>query len=184
MRDMTHEYTWDVQFSALFSRCVALFRSGRREPSQWFASEDLGFLASIGCRTGEFFDFVDDHCRYDDLSAECALLVAGVRRDYFLHVQKGIASDRVVAPSELPAKSAAVGGIVWLPRLMAKARAKLRGEMDSDTMFGCAGDRGFFQRYGIHPAEFLTAVWRAGDQDAEIVAWVQSRPVNEAYGPH
>jgi len=49
-----------------------------------------------------------------------------VRRDYLTVVQKGKTSDKTVDPSDLPAKTAAVEGIVWLPRLIAKARAKLR----------------------------------------------------------
>ena len=177
-------YTWDTKFVALFDRCVALYRTGSKDPAKWFSEADLAFLASFGYKPGEFFDFVDDHCRYPDMAAATALTVAAVRRDYFLHVQKGVASTRIVDRDELPAKSAAVQGIVWLPRLLAKAKAKLRGEMHYDTMFGCGGDRGFFQRYDIMPAEFLTAVWRAGDDDQQIIDWVKSRPVNEAYGPY
>ena len=34
-------------------------------------------------------------------------------------------------------------GVAWFPRLVAKARAKLAGELDEPTMHGCAGDRPF-----------------------------------------
>lgn len=172
-----NDYSWDSEFSALFDRCVVQYRAGRTDPDDWFSDEDMTFLGRSGCRRGEFFDFVEDHCRYSDLSATTALMVAAVRRDYFLHVQGGVASTRIVAPAELPAKVAEIEEIRWLPRLLAKARAKLRGEMDADTMFCCGGDREFFQRYDINPADFLTAVWRAGDNDRAIIDWVKSRPV-------
>jgi hypothetical protein len=41
-------------------------------------------------------------------------------------------------------------------------------------MFGCGGDRAFFQQHDIYPAEFLAAVWRLGNDDA-IVEWVARR---------
>jgi Domain of unknown function (DUF5069) len=166
---------WDTTFLSLFRRCEQSYRSGQTHFSTWFNSGDTDFLNSIGCGQQEFFDFVDDHCRYPDgPSEETALLVAGVRRDYLWVVQKGIPSTKTVAPSDLPAKSAAISGIPWLPRLIAKARAKLRGEMDSDTMYGCGGDRAFFAQHRVHPADLLRVVWAAGDDDQKIIDFVRS----------
>jgi hypothetical protein len=167
--------TWDTTFRQLFERCAQLHRSGENHQGSWYSSADLEFLASIGCTGQEFFDFVDDHCRYSDgPTLETSLLVASVRRDYFYVIQKGVRSTRTVAPSELPLKSAAVDGIPWLPRLIVKARAKLRGEMDPDTMFGCGGDRAFFAQHQIHPADFLRVTWAAGDDDRKIIDFVKS----------
>ncbi|TLD70649.1 hypothetical protein FEM03_10040 [Phragmitibacter flavus] len=62
----------------------------------------------------------------------------------------------------------------WLPRIIAKAEAKLRGEMDPDIMFGCGGDRAFLSEVGIHPADFLRMIWAAkGDQD-RVVKFVKT----------
>lgn len=169
------QYTWETTFRQLFDRCVKLHRGGNTNHASWFSADDQAFLASIGCKGQEFFDFVDDYCRYSDgPTPETALLVAAVRRDYLNVVQHGQTSTKIVPPSALPAKSAAVDGISWLPRLIAKARAKLRGEMDPDTMFGCGGDRAFFTEHGIHPADFLRATWAAGDDDRKIIDFVKS----------
>jgi len=101
------------------------------------------------------------------------LLIATVRREYFLVVQKG-KWEKPLPTATLPSKEAAVEGIVWLPRLIEKARRKLRGQMDKDLMYGCAGDRRFFREHDIHPADFLRVVWAAGDNDAKIIQFVKS----------
>ena len=62
---------------------------------------------------------------------------------------------------------------MWLPRIIAKAQAKLRGEMSSDIMFGCGGDRAFLRKVGIDPAQFLRVVWNAGDDLEHIVEYVK-----------
>ena len=169
-------HTWSSDFRALFDRCVALYKAGKQNYSAWFTSDDLAFLASIGCRKREFFDFIEDHCHANggEPTFESAMLIAAARRDFFLNIQKGKSSDRIIPPSELPAKSAALDGIVWLPRIIAKARAKLRGEMDPDTMYGCGGDRGFSARNHVHLADFLRVVWAAEDDDQKILDYVKA----------
>jgi hypothetical protein len=77
----------------------------------------------------------------------------------------------------LPPKPAAVDGIPWLPRLIVKARAKLKGEMDPDTMFVCGGDRAFFEQHKLHPADFLRVTWAAGDDDRKIIDYVKTGKV-------
>ena len=76
--------------------------------------------------------------------------------------------------SELPAKTAEVDGIAWLPRLIEKARIKLRGEMDPNLMYGCGGDRPFLRKYKMTLAEFLQLVWDKGDDDRGIVEAVKA----------
>ena len=63
----------------------------------------------------------------------------------------------------------------WLPRILVKAQAKLRGELPADTMFCCGGDRAFFARHDIHPAEFLQVVQKAEMEDQLVVDWVKTR---------
>ncbi|MCX6865247.1 MAG: DUF5069 domain-containing protein [Verrucomicrobia bacterium] len=66
--------------------------------------------------------------------------------------------------------------IAALPRILAKARAKLRGELDPDLMFGCGGDRRFLEKHGdIHPADFLRRVWAAGNDDGKLATWVAAQ---------
>lgn len=174
---MTKHYIWDAYFAELFDSCVQEYDEGNKDYEAWFTEEDEDFLNAIGCKPREFFDFIEDHCVSDgqDPTATTALLITAVRRDYFLTIQKSIQSATILPPSELPAKSAAVEGITWLPRIIVKARAKLRGEMDPDTMYGCGGDRAFLAKHDIHPADFLRVVWAAGDDDSKIIAYVKSR---------
>jgi hypothetical protein len=75
----------------------------------------------------------------------------------------------------MPAKKDSVKGIEWLPRIIPKAKAKLRGELPDSLMYCCGGDRRFFKANNILPAEFLSIVWRNGDHDAATVDWVAAR---------
>ena len=75
----------------------------------------------------------------------------------------------------LPPKKEAVDGIEWLPRLIVKARAKLRGEMPAELMYGCGGDRPFLQEMNVELAEFLQVVWLFGDDDRAIIDYVKAR---------
>jgi hypothetical protein len=173
---MNNSYTWATEFRDLFDDCVEKYQRGNRNLASWFGKDDLDFLASIGCKPREFFDFVEDHAAEDgdEPSKETALLVAAVRRDYFLVEQHGVPGKKTVPMSDLPPKGAELEGIRWLPRLIAKAEAKLRGELDEDTMFGCGGDRAFLNQHHLHPADFLRIVWAARGDKAKILAFVKS----------
>ena len=168
--------TWNDYFLTLFDSCCATYRSGVRDPENFFAGEDLAFLTTIGHQAREFYDFVEDFCEEGTPSASTALLVAAVRRDYFLSVQHGVTSRIIVTRDDLPSFGHELEGIAYLPRILAKARAKLRGELDPDLMFGCGGDRNFLRKHGsIPPADFLRRVWAAGDSPAKLAAWVKSQ---------
>lgn len=170
--------TWNDTFLSLFDRCAAKYRAGNRDFTSHYNEADLAFLKSIGCQTREFFDFVEDHCEEGTPSPSTALLVAAVRRDYFLVVQKGTPSSVRLTRNDIPTFGEDLAGITYLPRILAKARAKLRGELDPDLMFGCGGDRNFLSRHGnIHPADFLRHVWSAGDDSSKIAAWITAQSV-------
>ncbi len=171
-----NDQTWDTTFRELFERCAKLHQGGDTRAVNWFTEADKTFLDGIGYTSQEFFDFVDDHCRYgaEGPSLETSLLVAAVRRDFFRVVQNGQRSEKIVPPSALPPKAAAVDGMPWLPRLLVKARAKLHGEMDPDTMYGCGGDRAFFEQHKLHPADFLRVTWAAGDDDQKIIDFAKT----------
>ena len=104
-----------------------------------------------------------------------ALAIELVRRSYFLEVQQGRASGTVLDESKMPAKTDAVRGIEWLPRIIPKTKAKLRGELPASLMYCCGGDRRFFKAHDIHPAEFLSLVWRNEHHDSAIIDWVVRR---------
>ena len=168
--------TWNDYFLTLFDSCCATYQRGEREVRKFYTGEDLAFLTTIGYQPREFFDFVEDFCNDGIPTPSTALLVAAVRRDYFLTVQKGVTSDKLLTPDDLPSFGQTLDGIAYLPRILAKARAKLRGELDPDIMFGCGGDRNFLGKHGsIPPADFLRRVWAAGDNDAKLAAWVMAQ---------
>ncbi|MEP2777389.1 MAG: DUF5069 domain-containing protein [Luteolibacter sp.] len=159
----------------LFARCAAEEVAGGFDYEKGYSAKELKFLKSIGYKKREFYDFVEDHVAGDDPSPHTALLVAAVRRDYFLVEQGGQWSEAVICRDDIPSKQSELDGIVYFPRILAKARAKLRGELDPDLMFGCGGDRRFLRENGgLHPADFLRRVWAAGNDDRKVADWIKS----------
>jgi len=169
------EYSWDQTFLALFDRCVRHYQHGDADPLRWYSATDHRFLRSIGCKPREFADFVEDFVDGGEPSPGTALLVAAVRRDYFHTIQQDMPSTFEMEESTLPARDATLAGIPWLPRIIQKARNKLRGENCPDIMFCCGGDRRFLKEFDIHPADFLRLVWAAREDDQRIVNYMLER---------
>jgi len=167
--------TWEQRFSKLFQGAVEKYQGGHQKAAGLVDERGQKFLASIGHTVQEFFDFVEDFAKAGEPTLETALNIATVRRDYFLKQQNGVATARRISMEALPSKDAEVDGIGWLPRLIPKAEAKLRGEMPPDLMYGCGGDRKFFKTHQIDPAEFLRKVWEARGNKAAVVAWVKAQ---------
>ena len=172
---MKSSYDWPVRFREVYQAGQKRYDQGEREPAKLFSEGDLAFLRSIGCNAQEMFDFIDDLARYGEPAFETVLLVQAVRRDYFLLEQNGVVSKHAINMDELPAKKDEVDGIAWLPRLIEKARAKLRGEMPADLLYGCGGDRPFLREMNVELAEFLRLVWLAGPDDRKVIDYVKSR---------
>lgn len=160
---------WDEGFRQLWVRAVGRYRTGRRTVDTVTNPPEQAFLAGIGCSAQEFFDFVEDHCRDGDPDLETTLAVQQIRHAYLVGVPAGAPGVPAVDASRLPAKSAAVDGIAWLPRLIAKARLKLRGELPAEFMYGCGGDRPFLRRAGMTLPGFLQLTWDSGENDRPIV---------------
>jgi hypothetical protein len=167
--------TWNAQFMELYHRCVRHYRGGNADFESYYAKRDREFLRSIGYKPRELFDFVEDFVDEGEPDETTALLVAGVRRDYLHIEQDGVRSDHEITAADLPTFGDLLDGIPYLPRILTKARAKLRGELDPDLMYGCGGDRKFLREHGgIHPADFLRAVWRAGNDEAAMIGFVRA----------
>jgi hypothetical protein len=168
-----NDYRWDSAFTDLFNRCVERYRDGDSDYEGYYSGEDMAFLTSIGYKPREFFDFVEDYADGGEPSPSTAVMIASVRRDYLRHIMHGELSSHVIDPASLPGKTESIDGIVWLPRILVKARGKLRGELDPNTMFCCGGDRKFLREHDIAPADFLRAVWAAGDDDTKVIEYVK-----------
>jgi hypothetical protein len=166
---------WRETLGRLFDEGVRRYESGRKDARAMFDATETEFLATIGYTAQELFDFAEDFSKAGAPSRETALELAAIRRDYFLQEQKGVASSRRISMADLPSKDAEIDGIGWLPRLIPKAEAKLRGEMPPDLMYGCGGDRKFFREHGIDPADFLREVWAAQGDRGRILAWVKNQ---------
>jgi len=167
--------TWEQRFSKLFQSGVEKYRQGHQKAAGMVDEKGRNFLTSIGHTEQEFFDFVEDFAKAGEPTLETALSIAEVRRDYFLKEQNGAFSPHCISMDDLPAKDAEIEGIAWLPRLIPKAEAKLRGEMPPDLMYCCGGDRKFFKAHHIDAADFLRKVWETRGNQPEIITWVKAK---------
>ena len=171
---MNH-YDWPVEFRKVYLEGQKRYGAGERKPEKLFNKSELEFLNFIGCAAQEMYDFIDDLARYGEPEFETVLLVQSVRRDYLFVEQKGVHSKKQISMDDLPAKTDEADGIAWLPRLIEKARAKLRGEMPADLMYGCGGDRPFLREMNVELSEFLRLVWAAGEDDRKVIDFVKKR---------
>lgn len=164
---------WESKFEETFKTGVKRYREGERNADSMFTTKEKAFLGTIGCTAQELFDFVEDHCEFEEPDFDTVAQLAAIRRRYFLDVQHGIPSQFHIDPLELPAKFEELGGFRWLPRIIAKARAKLHGELDATIMYGCGGDRAFVDSIGMTTPQFLQLVADAGEDDQKIVEGVK-----------
>jgi hypothetical protein len=162
-------------FRRLYKKSFELYQAGQRGAETFFDAEETAWLAANGITPQHMYDYAEDDVADGQPGFGNALTIEAIRRDYFISEQQGVASSVVADADSWPAKSEEVAGISWLPRILPKTRAKLRGELPADMMFSCGGDRAFFHRNNIMPAEFLALVWRHIDNDDAIIAWVKNR---------
>lgn len=171
---MNH-YTHQQSLKAIWEGAVAKYEEGRREVDSYFDESTLSELASIGLNAMDVYDYAEDFVTRGEPDFETFLMVSEARRDYFLTVQEGKPSAHTLDSKTLPPKTDEAAGIVWLPRIIPKAIAKLRGELPPETMYGCGGDRNFFKDNNIHPAEFLRVAWAYEDERNKLIDWVVAR---------
>jgi hypothetical protein len=172
-------YDFPTKFRALYDKAVGLYAKGQRGADTFFSADEQAWLAANGITAQHLYDYAEDHNNYaGEPGPEHAIAIESIRRNYFVNVQGGRASKNVLDEAKMPGKTDAVAGIEWLPRLIPKAKAKLRGELPPSLMYGCGGDRKFFKQHDILPAEFLSLVWRHEHDDAAIVEWVVQRSKN------
>ena len=173
-------FAFPHQFRDLYEKAVALYAEGKRGADTFFTADEKRFLAENGITPQHVYDYAEDHVGYDgEPGLLQAIGIELVRRDYFLNAQGGRPSTNKLDETQLPAKDEAVRGIAWLPRLLPKARAKLRGELPPSLMYCCGGDRRFFKEHDILPAEFLALVWRHETDDGAVVDWVTRRTASK-----
>ena len=166
---------WVEEFRTLFERKGTAYKNGIQNAEAMFSKEEEAFLRSIGATSQEIFDFVEDWCDAGVPDPETTIAITKIRRDYFFQEQQEQFPEKPIRESEFPSRSASLAGLEWFPRIIEKARAKLRGELPSDLMYSCGGDRRFLNKVNIDPVEFLKIVWQAGDNVDHIVKFVKNR---------
>ncbi len=176
---MTH-YNYQQTLHKVWEQAVAYYRQGVRSADQIVAPQGREFLASIGQTPQEFYDYAEDYVDGGEPDFATVAMVADIRRSFFRDKQKQQPTGRSIDPDSLPAKDSEAAGITWLPRIIEKAKAKLHGELDPDTMYGCGGDRHFLRENDIHPAEFLRQVRDNLGNDQAVIDWVAARSPQKA----
>jgi hypothetical protein len=171
---MVH-YDFAPTFRTLYDKAVSLYASGNSQPDSYFTDTERAWLAGNGITPRHLYDYAEDEQDGGEPGYGNALAIEFVRRDYFINVQGGQPSPQELDESSLPAKTDEVAGLAWLPRIIPKAKAKLRGELPPSLMYCCGGDRNFFRTHDILPAEFLALVWRHFDEEQSIIDWVRRR---------
>lgn len=164
-----------------WDRTLVSYQKGLRNSEEFFDEEELLFLNLIGIKSYDIYDHVEDFVKYKEPNFLSFLLVAAVRRDYFVYAQDQIKKIDLITEPMLPLKTAAYENIVWLPRITVKAYAKLRGELHPTVMYGCFSDRQFLKRYALHPSDFLRAAWRCQGNIVKVHDWLLSLKENDCF---
>ncbi len=176
MKELTSQYgPWATRFKEVYDSTLKKYQAGERGAEILVTSEETRFLASIGCTAQELYDFVEDWVEAGEPSFDVVLRITAVRREYVLKEQHGQPSAHRISMNAVPPKDATLGGFVWLPRIIAKAKAKLRGEMPPELMYSCGADRRFLKSIGADAADFLRMIWEAGDDDQKVLEYVKEK---------
>lgn len=168
-------YDFPNRFAGVYDKAVDLYAAGRRGADSYFTPDEKAWLAANGLTPQHMYDYAEDQNNHSEPGYDHALTIELVRRMYFLKVQGGKPSGRILDEASLPPKTDKVAGIEWLPRIVPKAKAKLRGELPASLMYCCGGDRRFFKTHDIMPAEFLTVIWQNEADDQKTIDWVVER---------
>jgi len=170
-------YHWTQNLRKTYDKAVELNKEGNRELDSYFSPEETTFLASIGLRPINLYDYAEDMNGAGEPDWNTVLLLAAARRDYFLYHQHGIINSVVTEADSLPPKLEALSGIPWLPRIIKKAQCFLEGGLCHEIMYCCAGDRRFLKEYDMHPADFLRIVWASGGDQEKILSYFRKTQV-------
>jgi len=168
-----NNYNYHERLKALWQKAVDQYRDGQRGADSYFNDDEEKWLADNGLTAQEIYDFAEDYVDGGEPDFTTFAMITDVRRSFFLHQMNGERTGRTVDPETYPPKDSEAAGIRWLPRIIGKARAKLRGELDPDTMYSCGGDRKFLKENDIHPAQFLRVVAEHLDDDQAIIDWTK-----------
>lgn len=168
-------YNFQKTFEEICEKAVELYKKGGRNVSTYFDGQNLEFIRSIGAAPIDFYDYAEDFCSSGEPDFASFLLIQNERKNYFFHEQDGQFSLHTIAEEDLPPKDEEAESIAWLPRIITKAEAKLKGELPTSIMYGCGGDRRFLRSIDLHPAEFLALVRQHMGDREKIIQLIAGR---------
>ena len=168
-------YLWTHNLREIYDKAVTLYKEGNRELNSYLSAEEISFLASIGLRPINLYDYAEDMNGAGEPDWNTVLLMAAARRDYFLYHQHGKTSNVITEAESLPPKPEELEGIPWLPRIIRKAQCFLEGGLCHEIMYCCGGDRRFLKQHDIHPADFLRIVWASGGDQKKILGYFRKK---------
>lgn len=168
-------YDYHIRLEALWQKAVDLYQNGQRGADSYFSPEEVQWLMDNGITPQEIYDFAEDYVSSGEPNFTSFALVTDIRRNHFLDKLGGKCSSKKRDPATYPPKDAGIDGIRWLPRIIEKAKDKLAGHLDADTMYGCGGDRKFLKEHDIGASEFLRKVAEANGNDHLVIEWVKAR---------
>ena len=162
----------------MFRSAVARFHAQpQTQADRFFLPEECKFLSEIGYTEPEMYAYINAYATKGDPSPTTILLIAAMRRSFFIVSQRGIFGNaKPVSEEDLPAETDDYQGIAYLPRMIRKAEAKLHGTLGEGLMYYCDRDREFLRSHGgIHPADFLHLTWAAhGDKQRMITTVINA----------
>ncbi len=172
-------YNYQQRLHQLWNKAVEQYQAGQRGSKSYFTDEEAAWLQANGITPQEIYDFAEDFVSGGEPDFSTFAMITDVRRSHFLDKLDGRPGTIKRDPATYPPKDSSIDGIGWLPRILEKAKDKLRGELNEDTMYGCGGDRKFLKEHDIHPAEFLRKVDAHIDDDQAVIDWVKKRSANK-----
>jgi hypothetical protein len=171
---MNH-YDWTSKLNVLYHKALGAHRGAERDASRVFTKGEVAELWSIGLRPIHVFDYAEDFASYGEPAWEEFLLVAAVRRDYFLYEQHRADPGPAIREQDLPLKTEEIEGIAWLPRIFRKAQCYLAGTLTPEIMYGCGGDRRFLKERDVHLGDFLRMSWAAKGDISHLLEYFRAK---------
>ena len=166
---------WNDRFIALFREAVERYLLNPQIPAdRFYLPEEQSFLSTIGYQPAEMHGYVREYAEKGAPSLSTALLIAAVRRNYFLNAMRGISGNaKPITSADLPPETDEFQEIAYLPRIIRKAEAKLYGTLAADIMYGDEKDREFLRTHGgFHLADFLQLAAAARSDRQKLVSAV------------
>ena len=166
---------WNDLFISLFREAVERYHLNPQTPAeQFYLPEEKDFLKTIGYQAAEMHGYVREYAEKGAPSPSTALLIAAVRRHYFLNAMRGMSGTaKPITAADLPKETDEFQEIPYLPRIIRKAEAKLFGILAPDIMYGDEKDREFLRTHGnFHLADFLQLAAAARSDRQRLVSAV------------